>query len=119
MTKKNNNFPSSSELKRVRGKFSNPNYQGGSYVLPKNANSLDKVKYEICQSILHYKRIKELSREEIAQRIELSQAETEELLFSQIEKFTLDRLVAYLEKLHLPLQIKISQKEDKISGLKY
>ena len=117
MIKKNNNFPPASELKRVREKFSDPNYQGGSYVLPQDANFLDKAKYEICQSILHYKRTKKLSKEAVAQRIELSKAETEELLSSQIDKFTLDRLVIYLERLHLPLQIKVA--ESKIFRSKY
>jgi len=108
-----NNFPSQEELTRVREKFSDPNYQGGNFVLPPNANSLDKVKYEICQSLLNYKITKKLNREEIARLIELSQPETEELLFCNIEKFTLDRLVSYLDKLHLPLQIKITNPKEK------
>ena len=113
MNKKNNNFPSQEELERVREKFSDPSYQGGSFVLPEDANSLARTKYEICQSILRYKRERELSREEIAQRIELSKAETEELLFCNIENFTLDRLVSYLERLHMPLQVRVMHEENK------
>lgn len=64
-------------------------------------------KFDICQRILAYKRKNNLTREQVAQVIQLSKAETEEILFCYIEKFTLDRLVSYASKLFNPLEVKV------------
>jgi len=44
----------------------------------------------------------------MAERINLSIPELEEVLFYQIEKFTLDRLMTYANNLFNPSQIKIT-----------
>ncbi|CAG8594933.1 10412_t:CDS:2, partial [Ambispora gerdemannii] len=76
----------------------NPNYEEGAYDCPPNPTSLERMKYDTCQSILDYKLTNRLTTQQIAQQIQLSPAETEELLFCRIEKFTLDRLVDYATK---------------------
>ena len=107
MKKRINNypFPSEKELKKVREELSDPNYSRVNFVLEDNATSLDKTKYEICQNIARQKRKKKLSLEKTAQQIQLSIPETEEILFSHIHQFTLDRLFSYAEKLNIPLQV--------------
>src|SRR6059058_3827110 len=70
-----------------------------NYALPENATPLQKAKFEICQKILGYKLDNNLSREQVAGKIQLSKAETEDILFCEIEKFTLDRLTEYASKL--------------------
>ena len=49
--------------------------------------------------MLGYKLDNKLTREQIARKIQLSKAETEDILFCEIEKFTLDRLMTYANKL--------------------
>jgi predicted XRE-type DNA-binding protein len=93
------------EFEKYLEKIEDPNYEGGAYDCPENPTSLEKMKYDICQSLLGYKLIKKLSTRDIAKRINLSQAETEEILFCRIEKFTLDRLVTYAGKLFTPEQM--------------
>lgn len=116
MKKKINNYPflAEKELKKVREELSDPNYSRINFVLEDNASFLDKTKYEVCQSIARQKRKKKLSLEKTAQQIQLSIPETEEILFSHIHQFTLDRLFSYAEKLNIPLQVineeKTSQK---------
>src|SRR4051794_18446696 len=112
---KNNKFTpqEEKEFNKLLEKLEDPNYQGGAYALPENSNPLERSKYEICQKILDYKLTKHLSTEEVAKRINLSKIETEEILFCQIEKFTLDRLVAYASELFTPLEIKITKAEEK------
>ncbi|CAG8801619.1 13721_t:CDS:2, partial [Racocetra fulgida] len=80
----------------------------GAYDLPENPSPLEKMKYDICQNILGYKLTNHSTTQQIAQQIQLSIAETEELLFCRIEKFTLDRLVVYASKLFSPSHIKIT-----------
>ena len=76
-----------------------PNYQGGSWHLPENANPLEKSKYEVCKEILIYQRKNKISDEELAKQMELTLAETEDILYYRITHFTLDRLLTYANKL--------------------
>ena len=79
-----------------------------NYALPENATTLEKAKFEICQKILGYKLDNNLSREQVAGKIQLSKAETEDILFCHIEEFTLDRLMTYADRLFSPAEIKIT-----------
>ena len=70
--------------------------------LPKNPNSLQIAKYKLCKKILSYQINNNLSDEELINKLDLSRAETEDILFCEIEKFTLDRLTTYADKLFSP-----------------
>src|SRR3954463_15634403 len=83
------------------------NNQEVNYALPENPTPLQVIKFEICQEILGYKLDNKLSREQVAEKIGISKAETEDILFCHIEEFTLDRLVEYASKLLDPIQIKV------------
>lgn len=78
-----------------------------NYALPENPTPLQVAKFEICQEILGYKQDNKLTREQVAERIGISKAETEDILFCHIEEFTLDRLVDYASKLLDPIQVKV------------
>ena len=92
-------------FKEYLAEIEDPNYQGGSWALPEKPTLLEKTKYEICQKILSYKQKKHLSTQKLAQQINLTLAETEDIFFSRIEKFTLDRLVIYAANLGINLQM--------------
>src|SRR3954466_11990501 len=83
------------------------NNQEVNYDLPENPTPLQVAKFDICQRILAYQQDNNLSDEELAEKINLSIPEMEEVLFCQIEKFTLDRLMTYANNLFNPSQIKI------------
>src|SRR3954447_22580608 len=83
------------------------NNQEVNYDLPENPTPLQVAKFDICQKILGYKLDKDLSREQVAEIIDLSLAETEDILFCCIEKFTLDRLLTYASRLFSPSKIKV------------
>ena len=87
------------EFKDYLNQLSNPNYQGGSWVLPDNPTPLKKSKHELCREILIYQRKHKLTDEEMAKRMELTLAETQDILYYCITYFTLDRLATYAEKL--------------------
>ncbi|CAI2171424.1 8203_t:CDS:1 [Funneliformis geosporum] len=78
-----------------------------NYALPENPTPLQVAKFEICQEILGYKQNNKLTREQVAEKMDISKAETEDILFCHIEEFTLDRLVDYASKLLDPLQVKV------------
>ncbi len=62
-----------------------------NYALPENPTSLQVVKFEICQEILGYKLDHDLTRNQVAEKIGISKAEIEDILFCHIEEFTLDK----------------------------
>lgn len=99
------------EDKEILAELTDPNYEGGSYVLPADAGSLDKAKYEVCRSMVDYLLKNNLKEEQIAQRIELSKAEVKRMLRYRIDEFTLDRLITYADKLFFPFQVGVIKAE--------
>ena len=87
------------------------NNEGVNYDLPENPTPLQTAKFKLCKKMLVYQLDSNLSDEEIAKRINLSVAETQDILFCCIEKFTLDRLVEYASRLFYPAEINISVKQ--------
>ncbi|CAI2190463.1 19403_t:CDS:1 [Funneliformis geosporum] len=90
----------------IRKELTNPNFPYKNIGLRPDATPLEKNKYGICQKILAYKQDNELNTEEIAENIQLTTPETEDIFFARIDKFTLDRLMDYATRLGIILQIK-------------
>ena len=101
-----------SEYKKYLEELEDPNYQGGSWFLPENPTYLEQAKYDVCQNIIRYKRINNLSTKEIAKKIKLSLGETEDILYCRFEHFTLDRLVAWASCLPLEIKIVVENKKE-------
>ena len=100
------------EFEKYLEKIEDPNYEGETnFILSETATDLEKAKYELCKRILTYKLVNNLSREQIAQKIQLSKAETEDILFAKINNFTLDRLMTYASRLFSPSKVKITIEE--------
>jgi len=95
------------DFKKILAELEDPkNNEGVNYDLPENPTLLQVAKFNICQNILAYQQDNDISDEELAQKINLSIPEAEEILFCKIDKFTLDRLVAYATNLGIFLQVK-------------
>src|SRR6185436_2495659 len=92
-------FPLEEELEKICEEMSAPNYPRTNRPLPKNATSLEKSKYSLCKKVLVYKQENNLPVEKLAKKINLTVPETEDILFARIDKFTLDRLVSYVNNL--------------------
>ena len=97
------------QFKKYLERIEDPkNNQEVNYDLPENPTPLQVAKFDSCQRILAYQQDNDLSDEELAERVNLSIPKLEEVLFCQIEKFTLDRLMTYANSLFTPAQIKIT-----------
>ena len=101
------------EFEKYLERVEDPNYQGGSWALPEKPTTSEKTKYEICEKVIRYKRNKQLTTEKLAQKIQLSKAETEDILYCRIDYLTLDRLLSYTDRLFAPSQVEIIIKESK------
>ena len=96
-------------FKEFLKKVEDPNYNREiNRSLPLNATSLQIAKYKLCKQMLIYQQDNNLSDEQIAKKIKLSIAEVEDILFCEIEKFTLDRLITYASKLLEPAEVNIN-----------
>lgn len=105
MAKAKSVFPNDEELKRVRGKLSRGR---ASFILPPNASSVDRAKYEMCRQILLFMHSKGMSQRELATKIGIPETRVSEVVHYHIWKFTLDRLLGYLEKLNPKLSLKVA-----------
>lgn len=105
-SKKIKKSPPQKVIENIRKELTNPNFPYKNIGLSPNATPLEKNKYDICQRILAYKQDNKLTTEKVAKNIQLTAPETEDILFARINKFTLDRLVAYATNLGIFLQIK-------------
>ena len=78
-------------FKEFLKKVEDPNYQREiNRSLPENPTALQVAKYKLCKQMLMYQQTNNLTDKEIAKKIKLSVAEVEDILFCEIEKFTLD-----------------------------
>lgn len=80
----------------------------GSWSLPpENPTPSEKAKYELCRQMVAYKQDNNLSTEKIAERINLTNSETQDILFYHIDYFTLDRLITYAGHLFSTSEVKV------------
>jgi predicted XRE-type DNA-binding protein len=87
-------FPSEKELKTIRKQMSKVK---GSMGLSSDATPLERGKYEVCEQILAYMKKKKMSQRELAKALDAPETRVSEIVHYRIEKFTLDRLVIYLQ----------------------
>ena len=97
----NYNYQYPKRDKEIVDLISDPNYEVGNYILLKNASVEDKLKYEICQTILKYQQKKHISYQEFSQQIGLPFAKTMDILKGRVNNFNLTELVNYFKKLFI------------------
>ncbi|MCY4643848.1 MAG: hypothetical protein OXB88_04465 [Bacteriovoracales bacterium] len=64
-------------------------------VIEKNASPIDKMKFNICQKIIKFKRIKNYSNKDISEIIGVGPAVISRVLHCQIDRFKIDSLLIY------------------------
>lgn len=94
------------EFAQYLSEIEKADYNGSdiSYSLSADASSLDKAKYQICEKILAYQQDNNLSPDQVANKIQLTTAETKDILHYHLSLFTLDRLMTYAERLLAPIK---------------
>lgn len=93
----------------ILAKIMDSNYDRGNLGLPENASSVDKIKFEICQTILAYLQDNKFSLEEMGQKLEISAEVVYQIGRGNIQAFSLEELLAYLEKIVPDYEVKITR----------
>ncbi len=102
---KQTKFPSEAELREVRERLSKG---PASKVLPKDASAIDRAKYAICQEIVIYKNKKNITQRELAEKIGENESLISKVVHYNIEEFTIDRLMKFLNAIYPNAEIKIN-----------
>jgi predicted XRE-type DNA-binding protein len=112
MTKKKEfTFPPEEEIEKVIKRFSDPNYRRVNKGLKSNATTEEKIKYELCQNISHNIQENDLAEKELGKKLGIDQIKVEYILFGHINKLSLKELTTYVDKLNIPVEIKINGRE--------
>ena len=98
-------FPGEEELKTIRKQMAKVK---GSQGLPAHASALDRAKYDVCEQILIYMKKRKLSQRELAKLLDTPETRVSEIVHYRIQKFTLDRLVSYLQQIKPMFMLKVS-----------
>lgn len=76
--------------------------------LPKNATSVDRVKYDLCAHFVIFRQEKGMTQRELAKLIGVTESRVSEILHYHIGRFTIDKLLSLLTKLKPQLKVKVS-----------
>lgn len=104
--KNNFNFPPSDEFENVVNRIDNDDRRT-NFGLNHESNSIDKIKYKICKSILSYKLKNKLTIEEISDIINVNNDIVEKILYSHIDEFDVNQLLKYASELKVNFELKI------------
>ncbi len=77
-------------------------------ILPPDASSVDKVKYQLCKKFVTYLQDQNISQAEMARRLNVDRSRVNWIVKYKLEHFTIDRLYELLGKLNLNVELKVS-----------
>ncbi|MDA9189644.1 hypothetical protein N9O57_01550 [bacterium] len=69
--------------------------QRPTIAIGKNASPLDKMKFNICQQIIKFKRVHDYTSKELSEIIDVGPAVISRVLHCQIDRFKIDSLLGY------------------------
>ena len=102
---KKTKFPSEAELNEIRGLLEKG---PATKVLSKKASPLEKMKYLICQKIVAYKNDRKITQRQLAEKLGENESLVSKVVHYNIEEFTVDRLIKFLNVLYARVEIDLS-----------
>jgi hypothetical protein len=102
-------FPPEEEIQKVIKRMTQPGYRRINKGLLPNATTEEKIKYDLCQNISRYARENNLTEKELGKKLGIDQVKTECILFCHIDKLILGELIAYVDNLHIPVEIRVAK----------
>jgi len=90
-------WPDERELAEVRERLSSVE---GSTVLGNDASLTDRIKQNLCSKIVEYHVKHKVTQKDLAAKLGVDEPEMSRILHYKLERYTIDRLVGYLEILY-------------------
>jgi len=83
-------------------------YMGKDTLLHPYTPLVDQIKWKLCAQIVRYHLMNEISQNELAQKLGVDAPEMSRLLHYKIERYTIDRLIRYVEILYPKLSVEVT-----------
>lgn len=99
-------YPDEKNIKSILEKLSSEDVEG-SFILPKNAQESDKIKYKLCAKIIKYKLTNNLSQKDLSEKLGLDEPEMSRVLHYKIERYSIERLLGYAMIIYPKLTLEI------------
>ena len=100
------NWPPEKELAKIRKKLSSPKMMASS-MLPENAPLSDRVKFALCKELVKFINATEISQKEFAKILKINETEMSRVLHYKIERYTIERLMSYVEVINPNLRVEV------------
>jgi predicted XRE-type DNA-binding protein len=92
-------WPSEKALSEIRERLSSDQVEG-SKVLGPNAHLADRIKQNLCSKIVEYRIKNKITQKDLAEKLGVDEPEMSRILHYKIDRYSIDRLVGYLEVLY-------------------
>jgi predicted XRE-type DNA-binding protein len=100
-------WPNEKDLLEIREGLSFDNVQG-STVLGDDAPLVDRIKQDLCSKIVQYHLSAKISQKKLGEKLGVDEPEMSRILHYKIDRYSIDRLVGYLEILYPKIHFEVS-----------
>jgi len=97
-------FPSKTEIERALKKLEKSE---GTLALHENASPREKLRFDLCQKFLKYKKSHGLNQKELGELLGVDEAKVSKILHHHIDEFSTDRLIDLYSKLQPDLKLRV------------
>src|SRR5271157_5613953 len=98
-------FPDKKHLDRAQKKVKDVE---GTLMLPPVASPLERLRWDICQKFLKFKKQHDMSQDQLAHTLGIDKAKISKILRHRITEFSTDRLISLYQELNPGTKIKVS-----------
>jgi predicted XRE-type DNA-binding protein len=98
-------YPTNNQIEQILNAVTDDDFVD---LLPEDASSVDKVKYQLCKKFVSYIEKENITQAELSRRIDVDRSRVNWIVKYRIEHFTIDRLYELLEKLDPSIELKVS-----------
>jgi predicted XRE-type DNA-binding protein len=106
-THSRSNWPDEKTLSEIREQLSSEKVMG-STVLDTDASLTDQIKHDLCKKIVQFHLKHKLSQKELADKLNVDEPEMSRILHYKISRYSIDRLIGYLEVLYPRIHIEVT-----------
>ena len=97
--------PKSDQIKKVSKRLEKSE---GTLMISSDASPLEKLRWDLCQRFVQYKKDHAVSQDEMAEILGVDKAKVSKILRHRIEEFSTDRLISLYQILNPDTKIKVS-----------
>lgn len=99
-------WPTESVMAEIRDRLSADTVEGSRVIGP-DSPLVDRIKQNLCSKIVEYKIRNKLTQKQLAKLLDVDEPEMSRILHYKIQRYTIDRLVGYVELLYPNMKFRL------------